>query len=254
MKILLVADIHYALKQFDWLLTEAGHYDAVVLAGDLLDSSAIASPDAQIIVVRTYLEGLAEQAPVVVCSGNHDLDRVVAGERVAGWLGNFEGLEVCCDGEAVEVGDVLISALPWWDGPIVKDAIAAQLDRDASRRKRCWVWAHHAPPSDSPVAWGGARHYGDPDLRDLIERHAPDVVCSGHVHHAPFVRDGSWADRIGSTWCFNMGQQIGPVPCHIAFHLGEREALWFSMEGGERIDMDANAVTRERLQRGPAWL
>lgn len=254
MKFLLVADLHYALKQFDWLLEEATHFDAVVLAGDLLDTSAIASPDAQIIVVRTYLEALTEVAPVVVCSGNHDLDRELEGERRVGWLGGFEGLQICCDGASVAMGDVLISALPWWDGPLMKARIAEQLARDAGKRRRHWIWAHHAPPADSPVSWGGSRHFGDPGLRDLIDRYAPDVVCSGHVHNAPFVSDGAWADRIGTTWCFNMGQQIGPVPCHIAVHLEEREALWFSMEGGQRIDMNANSVTAERFTQAPDWL
>jgi len=252
-KILLVADLHYTLKQYDWLLGEAGHYDAVVIAGDLLDIRAVAAADAQILVVRTYLEALAEQVPVIVCSGNHDLDRVAAGERVAGWLGGFEGLRLGADGAALAFGEVLISALPWWDGPILREAVAAQLARDAARRRRVWVWAHHAPPADSPVAWGGRRHYGDADLRALIDRHAPDIVCSGHVHNAPFVPDGAWADRIGATWCFNMGRQIGPVPCHIALHLGHREALWFSMQGAERLDLDAPGATRGPIRQAPGW-
>jgi len=30
---LLVADLHYSLPKFDWLLKQAGKYDVVVLAG-----------------------------------------------------------------------------------------------------------------------------------------------------------------------------------------------------------------------------
>lgn len=37
MKLLFVADLHYALKQFDWLVAEAGNYELVVIGGDLLD-------------------------------------------------------------------------------------------------------------------------------------------------------------------------------------------------------------------------
>ena len=50
-------------------------YDLVVLAGDLLDISSIVEPDAQIAVVLEYLRRLAALTTVVVCSGNHDLER-----------------------------------------------------------------------------------------------------------------------------------------------------------------------------------
>ena len=41
MRLLLVADLHYALPQFDWVVAHAGEYDIVVMSGDHLD---IASP------------------------------------------------------------------------------------------------------------------------------------------------------------------------------------------------------------------
>ena len=34
MRCLFVADLHYSLPQFDWLLQSAAGYDLVVLAGD----------------------------------------------------------------------------------------------------------------------------------------------------------------------------------------------------------------------------
>jgi Icc-related predicted phosphoesterase len=40
---------------------------------------------------------------------------------------------------------------------------------------------------------------GDKYLVEWIERFAPDLVLSGHIH-APFYPDGSWIDRIGKTW------------------------------------------------------
>ncbi|MEE4118733.1 MAG: metallophosphoesterase [Paracoccaceae bacterium] len=256
MKILLTADIHYALKQFDWVVAEAEHYDVVILAGDMLDAGAIASADAQVVVVRAYLEAIAERAQVVVCSGNHDLDRRVEGERVAGWLAGFDGLAVAADGAALRLGDVLISVLPWWDGARGKAAVAAQIARDAEARPAggTWIWAHHAPPAESAVSWGGWRHYGDTQLTQAIRRHAPDLVCSGHVHQAPFAQEGAWADRLGATWCFNAGHQPGDVPAHVALHLGEREAAWFSMEGGERLRLAAEDGARARLTRAPEWL
>jgi predicted phosphodiesterase len=42
MRCLFVADLHYSLPQFDWLLRSAAGYDLVVLAGDALDVGSIA--------------------------------------------------------------------------------------------------------------------------------------------------------------------------------------------------------------------
>jgi Icc-related predicted phosphoesterase len=71
---------------------------------------------------------------------------------------------------------------------------------------------HHAPPAQSPTSWGGNRYFGDVELREWIERYQPNIVLSGHVHQSPFVKEGSWVDRIGETWVFNAGQHAG-APC-----------------------------------------
>ena len=39
MRILVVSDLHYTLKQLDWVTAVAPDYDLVVIAGDLLDMS-----------------------------------------------------------------------------------------------------------------------------------------------------------------------------------------------------------------------
>src|SRR5690242_5458019 len=87
MKILVVADIHYALPQFDWVVEVAPRYDLVVIAGDLLDTNSLVDPGTQIVVVLKYLRKLRELARLVVCSGNHDLDAVgPGGEKQALWM------------------------------------------------------------------------------------------------------------------------------------------------------------------------
>ena len=55
MKILVVADLHYNLKQFDWVLEHAPRFDLVIIAGDLLDLAGHADIDTQIVVVVKYL-------------------------------------------------------------------------------------------------------------------------------------------------------------------------------------------------------
>jgi Icc-related predicted phosphoesterase len=188
MRILLVSDLHYTLKQLDWVTAAASDFDLVVVAGDHLNIASPVAPDAQIAVVLEYFARMAACSTVVACSGNHDLNaRNALGERAAMWLADARRSGV--------------------------------LERDAERAGgRLWVWVYHAPPDASPTSWTGRRHYGDEALRQWIERHRAGVVLCGHVHESPFKTDGSWIDRIGSTVVFNAGRQRGPVPARVERH------------------------------------
>ena len=71
------------------------------------------------------------------------------------------------------------------------------------------------------------------------------MVLTGHVHEPPFKPDGAWADRIGDTWVFNAGRQIGPVPAHIEIDLEAGSAAWKSMMGSEQLQLsDAGTPPR----------
>lgn len=253
MNLLLVADLHYSLKQFDWLLSVAEEHDAVVVAGDLLESASLVPQHAQIVVVTEYLRRLSEMTQVFVCSGNHDLDAEgPGGERFAGWLLGVAG--VVRDGQAVAIGDTLVSCFAWWEGAETRAAIAAQMARDSARRTEAWLWVHHAPPRDSAVSWGGKRSFGDRELSAWIAEFSPTVVLSGHVHQAPFVSGGRWVDRIGGTWVFNMGQQLGPSPAHVVVDTDVGGAVWISLQGRERIDLRSGDAAPEPVADLPEWL
>lgn len=240
MKILIVADLHYALKQYDWLKSVAADFDAVVLAGDLLEIASSVERRAQIVVVRAYLEELVERTRVIVCSGNHDLDsRNPEGELTARWIEDLSAIGVLGDWGSVTVEGTLITVCPWWDGEVTREEIGRQLAADAEKPRDRWIWVYHAPPAESPVSWSGRRHHGDTALTDWIRRYEPDFVLSGHVHQSPFVEGGSWADRLGRTWVFNTGQQIGPTPANIALHLTHGEAIWTSLEGCQILSLNA---------------
>jgi Icc-related predicted phosphoesterase len=239
MKILIVADLHYALKQYDWLKSVAADFDAVVLAGDLLEVASSVDRRVQIVVVRTYLEELAERTRVIVCSGNHDLDdRNDAGEMIARWVSELGEIGVTADWGSVTVGGTLITVCPWWDGEGTRARIGRQLAEDAAKPHDHWIWVYHAPPAESPVSWGGKRHFGDTALTEWIRQHGPDFVMSGHVHQSPFVNGGAWADRMGNTWVFNTGQQIGPMPANIELDLPQGEAIWTSLEGRHVLSLN----------------
>ncbi len=241
MRWLIVSDLHYALPQFDWLLAAAPQFDLVIFAGDALDAGSIVDYGAQAVVVRKYFEKLAACTRMIFCTGNHDLDaRSESGERIARWIEEARGYGVACDGDAIVIDDMLFSIFPWWDGPDVKAKLVAQLASDAQRREgRRWVWAHHAPPRNSPTSWSGKQSFGDADLVEWIETYNPDFVISGHIHQAPFVADGSWVDRIGSTWAINAGRQYGAPPTYIAIDTAQDEALWVSAMGLQSVKFDS---------------
>lgn len=256
MKLLVVADLHYALPQFDWLVSVAADYELIIIAGDLLDISSSVDPGTQIVVVLNYLQKLRALTSVVVCSGNHDLDAEDAdGERRAGWMRKVKRAGIAADGDTIIAGDMLITICPWWDGPLTQAEIGHQLEAASTLRRGEWLWVYHAPPSASPVSWSGQRHFGDDALRPWIDKLSPTYVISGHVHEAPFARNGSWVDRIGDTWLFNGGKQIGAVPTTIAIDTAAKEAAWFSLEGAESVSLSQPLVRPiPPLTQMPAWM
>jgi len=247
MRLLLVADLHYTLPQFDWVHTVAPDFDLVVLAGDHLDISSVVPLAAQTTAVVRHFERLQEHARIVVCSGNHDLDaRGPSGEKRAAWLERLRRRGIPTDGQSLELGGALVTICPWWDGPATRAEVAAQIAADAARAQRPWVWLWHAPP-EGPLSWTGSRHYGDPELATLVATHRPDVVLCGHIHQAPFRQGGSWAERRDDTWLFNAGRQIGPVPAHVIVDLAARRAEWYSLAGAETVSLEARAAERRPL-------
>lgn len=238
MRLLFVADLHYSLKQFDWLLAHAGEYDLAVIGGDLLDLSSPLDPDVQIAIVEKYLGLLRQKATLVVSSGNHDGDsRNAADESIAEWLRLARGERLHVDGDTFELGDTRITVCPWWDGELSRGELEAQLAREAALVRGRWVWVHHAPPEGARTSWTGRKFVGDEFLRGWIDRFQPDVVLSGHIHNSPFYADGSWIDRLGRTWVFNPGRQIGPEPATITLDFAAMTAEWNSLEGRSVRDL-----------------
>jgi Icc-related predicted phosphoesterase len=247
-RILLVSDLHYTLPQFDWVVGAAPDFDLVVLAGDHLDIASAVPLDAQCIVVLRYLSLLHETGRVAVSSGNHDLTGPDGrGEQAALWLADARALGIPTDGDSLVVDDTLVTVCPWWDGPHGREALEAQLAADAERRPQRWVWVYHWPPVGSPTCWTGTTSYGDQDLGGWIDRYRPDAVLTGHVHDPPFKPDGNWVDRIGDTWIFNAGRQIGPQPAHIDIDFGDGWATWTSLMGREEVHLTEGVVPARSL-------
>jgi len=239
-KFLFVADLHFALKQYDWIVANSRGCDLIVIGGDLLDLASALDIDTQIGVVEKYLHLLRKNAPVAVCSGNHDGDSRNAGdESVAQWLQETRGEGIYVDGDSFDLGGARFTICPWWDGPISRAQVDMQLEREAARPHGRWIWIYHAPPTGSRTAWTGKKEIGDGYLHAWIDRYRPDMVLSGHIHNAPFYERGSWVDRIGPTWVFNPGRVTGAEPASLTIDLDAQQAEWRSV--GDHSVRDLNS-------------
>ena len=233
MRILLTSDLHYKLRQYDWLLRAAPDFDAVVIAGDHIDAQSSLPGGVQITALSATFSALAQKSRVLVCSGNHDLNAWNSqGEKVANWLDPVKSDALAVDGDTVRIGDTLFTVCPWWDGPYARVDVEKMLERAALERSGRWVWVYHAPP-EGLLSWTGKRHYGDSVLPELIRRFSPTAVLCGHIHEAPFKSGGSWIDRVGDTWLFNAGRQIGDIPARIEIDFDQQAARWISLAGVE---------------------
>ena len=113
MNCLVVSDLHYTLKQFDWVSNVAQNFDVVVIAGDHLDISGHMDTRAQIAVILTYFKHLQAKTQIVVCSGNHDLDaRNAAGEKYPKWISKVRDLGIPTDGDRLSVKETLFTIYP----------------------------------------------------------------------------------------------------------------------------------------------
>lgn len=234
MKILVVSDIHYSLKQYDWLARSAARFDLVIIAGDLMDLGSPVDPDTQAAVVEQYFRRIALQAPLVVCSGNHDLVEDYKGNRSSEWLEEIQIPGVTVDHNSFANESIRILSLPWWETEKERiraaEWLAAQEHPDDPRPV---FWVHHAPPLGTRVSWNGKRDLGDKTLVEWIHNYSPSAVLSGHVHNAPYYPEGSWIDRIGDTVVLNGGKQTGETPATVEIELLDGKLTWCGMDGCE---------------------
>src|SRR3954453_6873364 len=168
MRLLLTSDLHYKLRQYDWVLAAASSFDAVAIAGDHIDAFLPVPTEVQIAALSASFTAVSQKTRVLVCSGNHDLNaRNPEGEKRAAWLDAIRSTVLAVDGDTVLIGDTLFTVCPWWDGPYARARVERMLDAAAAQRSAAWVWLYHAPP-EGPLSWTGKRHYGDNLLAELV--------------------------------------------------------------------------------------
>ena len=231
MKLLLSADIHGRADWFQFLGEQTA--DAVLIAGDLIDAELHGDKMPQMMEVTEWCSLF--KGFLALSSGNHDAND---GDRI--WMDALKRQGVVTDRRSellkTSAGDLVITTIPFsfMSSP---DPISESLWKaGAALREESgapWIVLHHEPPKETLV--GGI--LGDGGTFYRILEYCPDFVLSGHIHFQPYR--GSFADKLGSTWCFNPGYPDqraavnAPSPNHIVLDLAEKTATWnaSSMDG-----------------------
>ena len=210
MKILAVADLHYRLPHYDWLVGRGRRgWTSWRLAGDLADVVSPVPHEVQTVVLSTYL-GAARRAGC----GPRRLrqprpGRAGRARRAGRPAGCAAPDHAACTSTAasVDLGDTRFTVCPWWDGPVTRDEVAAQLARRGRR-----------PAGAVGVALPRAARRHAPVPRRAPELPRPgagglDRRCTGRTWCSAGTstrRRGSTAapgtHGSGDTWVFNAGQ------------------------------------------------
>ncbi|CAN5831612.1 metallophosphoesterase [soil metagenome] len=224
MKLLLLADLHNRRDWYDWIAGQSPSFDIVAVGGDLMDGF---SPDGllpQMEFVRIWtMKITAGGSCLALASGNHDIApdwpqntsglwfqrqkhrRLAAFAKAGHWMDVLaQPGRVVVDGttDILETGNgekIVITSIPW-EASAEKELW--ETGAQAREQYRCpWLVLNHEPPGGTMV--GGTR--GSFSLFYLILEFHPTFVLSGHLHDRPYRKDGSFAENLEGTWCFNPG-------------------------------------------------
>ena len=225
MKLLHVADLHFRQPWFEWVSSQASNYDAVCIAGDLLNLwiTREVSFRAQSKWVRVWARTFPGR--LFVCSGNHDWwsnDDITDTDANAGWLRKLPRSIVTRDNQVAQMDDHVVFC----------HSYAARAPFPSIDTKH-WILLHHEPPAGCTAALAGdsGADLGSKYLRDLLREatHPPRLVLSGHVH-----RPKSWRGQIGPSWILNPAfDGEARVPNHIVIDLASGLLTWVSEREGE---------------------
>lgn len=225
MKILHVADLHFRQPWFEWVAAQASHFDAVCIAGDLLNMwiTRDVSFRAQTKWIRDWAR-YRFNGRLFVCSGNHDWwtnDEIKDTDANGGWLRKLRRDDVTYDNHGAVVGGVLFFC----------HSYAARAPLPVSQVNQ-WILLHHEPPAGCEAAIGDSgSDLGSAYLREQLgmASHAPLLILSGHVH-----RPKSWRAQSGRSWVLNPGYDgEAKVPNHLKIDLSRGLVTWVSEREGE---------------------
>ncbi len=225
MKILHVADLHFRQPWFEWVAAQASDFDAICIAGDLLNMWI--TRDVSLRAQTKWIRDSARyrfKGRLFVCSGNHDWwtnDEITDTGANGGWLRKLRRDDVTYDNHGAVVGGVFIYC----------HSYAARVPFPVSESNQS-ILLHPEPPSGCEPAIGDSgSDLGRTYLREQLSEasHPPLLVLSGHMH-----RPKSWRAQSGRTWVLNPGYgREAIVPNHLKTDLSCGLVTWVSEREGE---------------------
>lgn len=246
MKFLITSDLHGREDWYFWLLGQSSLYDALIVAGDLLDMSN--EPTEQIAKLWNWTLMVKQKTTLLVCDGNHDFNsRAFEWVDVPIFTGNpawhhfaaaaqsaEHWMDVLTEDE-VMIGSGVTAALPKLGGAIVtslyddnrSNHVNSGLWEEGAMLRRksqgaAWFVLHHRPPKGLL----GDAESASPDLEELIDEYQPRAVFCGHDHQSPF-RKATCAEVFGLSAVFNPGwKQKTAIPCHILLDTRTMKYEW----------------------------
>lgn len=198
----------------------ASAVDGILIAGDLYDR-ALPPVDAVRLAGET-LARLAEVAPVVAISGNHDsAARLGFGARVLARGGVHLRTDPLAVGDPVALGDGFVYAIPYLEPDLVREALGVEERSHAAAMAAAMARVREdaAARGGAPVVAmahafvaGGAPSESERDLAVGGASHVPasafdgaDYVALGHLH-GPQVVGGGAGRYAGSPLAFSFSE------------------------------------------------
>lgn len=163
MKILVAGDLHFQKEKFESLRKVLLDCDILCLTGDYLDDK-LGDREGQIQWISKWVASISK--PIVMCSGNHDLDQLAECD----WIASLATKTVITDNSVWTFRNITFGVIPY---------IGAQY----SKYQRCDVLVCHLPPSNTNTSREDGCDFGDEELYlSVIEGGLrPQYVFCGHV-------------------------------------------------------------------------
>lgn len=182
MKIILAGDLHFDKDRYERLNEMSIGCDILCLTGDYLDDS-LNNRGEQIKWVSDWI--LNVSSPVLMCSGNHDLDHLAE----CAWIEKLASSTVITDNSVWFYEGIKFGVVPY---------IGAQYDKFAD----CDVIVSHLPPSNTKTSMQNGEDFGDEELYLLLTNGVitPRYVLCGHVETPDNTRD-----QLGDVKIINSG-------------------------------------------------
>jgi hypothetical protein len=184
-KFLLVSDIHGSAAALETIVAAVERHrpDAVLIAGDLTTFGPPEFADE----IRSAVDCI-----ILAVTGNCDLPATRA--RISEL-----GIDAC--DRIVRVGEVDVAGIAWLGRKRIFEGLGAGLVAAIERRDaaRPMVILSHCPALGTLDEASPGLHAGSEAVADLVRRHGPAALLTGHVHEA------AGTGRIGRTLCVNAG-------------------------------------------------